>query len=455
MAIAVVTFLATISLYKPAPPKITSPANITYLSEIIKSDPARLEAALRFISELGLNITLTTPPRPQPTEITLSLNTTEAWAGDQVVATGVLTTRGKPLPRQLVAIFVEGKLAAFTTTGTDGRYRAAIAISIYKPRINITALYLPLPGSTYMPSRASTWLTVLYNTTQITLTAPTQVQWGKPLVVEITHNSSIQRRIYITLTNPTQRVELTTSTRDTAVVEIPTTNLMPGLYTLTAYTPGEGRLGPASASLQINITAKMPKMTITSPEIGIAGSAISISVRVEPPLNVTLYVGDRPFSGTIPLEITTGFTYVRAVTTPTPPYASISATTKLFVINPLQIGALTLAAASTAVILKTQRRKVEAVVREVLKAAPSEVMDVATREVLSALAHAFYKLGERKGHHYSRKMTYREYASIVEPYARDAACLWRIVHLAEKAVYSPHTPTSLEIREAWTCTERL
>jgi hypothetical protein len=52
-------------------------------------------------------------------------------------------------------------------------------------------------------------------------------------------------------------------------------------------------------------------------------------------------------------------------------------------------------------------------------------------------------------------MTYREYASSVEPYAKDPACLWRVVYIAEKAAYSPYSPSAVEIREAWLCTERL
>ncbi|MGB9705542.1 MAG: hypothetical protein ACPL3C_08830, partial [Pyrobaculum sp.] len=170
-AAAVAVLLTALSIYKPSPPKLVAPIDIEKLAELVKSDPALLEEAVRFMSELGINLTLRTPPKPQPTAITISINTTSVWAGDRVLVTGVLTSRGKPLAGQTVAVLVDGVPAAVTVTDSRGRYNATVAISVYRPRVNVTAVYLPLPGSPYMPSMASAHLSVLYHATTIAISA--------------------------------------------------------------------------------------------------------------------------------------------------------------------------------------------------------------------------------------------------------------------------------------------
>ena len=128
----------------------------------------------------------------------------------------------------------------------------------------------------------------------------------------------------------------------------------------------------------------------------------------------------------------------------------------MIVINPIQLALVVAAGLVVYKVASVQRRGgVEAVAKEVLAAVERRVLPVSAKEVLEVLAYAFYKAGERAGVHYQRRWTYREYAGMVALHVKSVDCLWRIVHLAEKALYSTHVPTSVEIREAWACAEQL
>jgi len=83
------------------------------------------------------------------------------------------------------------------------------------------------------------------------------------------------------------------------------------------------------------------------------------------------------------------------------------------------------------------------------------VLAIQAEEALRLLAHAFYILGERSGVRYSRMYTYREYAAKVTQHAKNQDCLRHIVNLAERAAYSPHTPTPAELAEGWRCLDQL
>ncbi|AET33451.1 hypothetical protein [Pyrobaculum ferrireducens] len=454
-AAAVAVLLTALSIYKPSPPKLVAPVDIEKLAELVKSDPALLEEAVRYMSELGVNLTLRAPPKPQPTAITISINASSIWAGDRVLVTGVLTSRGKPLAGQTVAVLVDGVPAAVTVTDSRGRYNATVAISVYRPRVNVTAVYLPLPGSPYMPSMASAHLSVLYHATTIAISAPSQVLWGAPLALNITLDPPAERRINIVLGNATTSILLSLKAQGSASVIIPTGNLTPGTYNLTVYVPGKGRLGPATARRTVDIIAESPVISLSAAGVEVAGFPPQFAVKVVPAVNISVYLGDKPLKGAIPLDTPTGWAVIRAVSMPSPPYASATASAYVFVVNPLQISAVIAAVLLAMKFVQGRLQRATNLVREVVEAAPRSPRNVVEEEALAVLARAFYKLGERSGLWYSRKMTYREYASSVEPYAKDPTCLWRVVYIAEKAAYSPYSPSAVEIREAWVCTERL
>jgi hypothetical protein len=455
VALAFAAVLVLLALIKPTAPTLTTPADLKALADIIKSDPALLAEAAAFLYKTRLNFTLPAPPSVAPTEIAISANTTATWAGSYVAVSGRLTSRGRPVAGALIAIYLQGRLAALTQTDAQGRFNASVYISAYVPRANITAVYAPLPGSPYAPSSASIQLRVLFNATKLTLSAPATVQWGDPLRIEIRQSPSVERQVVVALSNGTSTVVLRAVVKTAVVLEVPTAGLSPGNYTITATAQPRGPWAPASASVQVAVAAAKPQISLSVPPVLVAGAPAPLEVNAEPKLAVATYLGEMPLGGYVPLGVPTGPAVVRAVAQATPPYASAQVSAHVFVVNPVQVTIVAFAFFVAARRLRPRRRGLEEVRREVAEAAGRRPLPEKAKAALDLLAVAFHILGERAGIRYNKRMTYREYAARVESYAKDKRCLKKIVELAERSVYSPRAPTPQEISEAWICAGRL
>lgn len=455
MALAFAAVLVLLVLIKPTAPTLTTPADLKALADIIKSDPALLAEATAFLNKTRLNFTLPAPPSVAPTEIAISANTTATWAGSYVAVSGRLTSRGRPVAGALIAIYLQGRLAALTQTDAQGRFNASVYISAYVPRANITAVYAPLPGSPYAPSSASIQLRVLFNTTKLTLSAPATVQWGDPLRIEIRQSPSVERQVVVALSNGTSTVVLRAVVKTAVVLEVPTAGLSPGNYTITATAQPRGPWAPASASVQVAVAAAKPQISLSVPPVLVAGAPAPLEVNAEPKLAVATFLGEMPLGGYVPLGVPTGPAVVRAVAQATPPYASAQVSAHVFVVNPVQVTIVAFAFFVAARRLRPRRRGLGEVRREVAEAAGRRPLPEKAKAALDLLAVAFHILGERAGIRYNKRMTYREYAARVESYAKDKRCLKKIVELAERSVYSPRAPTPQEISEAWICAGRL
>ncbi|MCX8137759.1 hypothetical protein [Pyrobaculum aerophilum] len=448
--------LIIMAVYKPSEPMLTSPADISSLVEIVRADPQLLAEVSRFLSEAGLNITIKTPPKPKPTELSLLVNSSEVVAGGFLEVRGALTSNNRPLVNETVAIFIEGRAAAVVSTDGKGVFKAVVRISVYKPLVNITAVYIPLPGSAYLPSRASVAVRVLYNKSELQISAPEVVLWGSPVEVNISQQPPVARMAIVRIGNGTWSYEVKVELRSRAIVYLPTWNLGPGVYNISVYAPGTGVFAPAYAVGRVKIEALTPQMSLRAPQFIVAGLPVNVEAVLNPPLNFTILLANREFKGAVPLDISTGFVNLVAVSRPKPPFALVSASATVFVINPVQLAVVAVAGLVAYKMTFAQRRGgVKEVAREVLVAVKGRVLPISAKEVVDALAFAFFKAGERAGIRYQRTWTYREYASMVAPYVKSVDCLWRVVHLAEKTLYSTYVPTSVEIRDAWACAEQL
>ena len=477
MALAFAAVLALAALIKPTAPTLTTPVDLRALANIIKSDPALLAEAVVFLNQTHLNVTSPTPsnatnvtsptpsnatnvtsPTPSnaaPTEMAIGANATAARAGSHVAVSGGLTSRGRPVAGALIAIYLQGRLAALALTDARGRFNASVYISAYVPLANITAVYVPPPGSPYAPSSASIQLRVLFNATELALSVPATVRWGDPLRIEIRQSPPVERQVVVALSNGTSTVLLRAVVRDEAVLEVPTAGLGPGNYTIKATAQPKGPWAPASASAQVAVAAAEPQISLRAPPVLVAGAPAPLEVYVEPKLAVATFLGETPLGGYVPLEAPTGPAVVRAVARAAPPYASAQASAQVFVVNPIQVGSAAAALFVVARRLRLRRGGLEEVRREVAEAAGRRPLPERAEAALDLLAEAFHVLGERAGVRYNRMMTYREYAARVGSYAKDRRCLKKIVELAERSVYSPYVPTSQEISEARICAGRL
>jgi len=452
VAVATALLLLVVALYRPAGPQLAPTPDIRQLVELVKSDPDLRRLILPYAEELGIQLAVK-PQRPTPTNITLHVQPGKVVAGGAVVASGVLNTSRGPLPRQLVAIYVDKTLATFAATDDKGRFQAELRIGVYKPQVEIRAVYKPLPGEPYLESNATATVEVLYNKTTLRLSAPRQVKWGEVLTIYIRQDPPIQRVVRISVGGSTYVVE----TRGETAVDVPTAALTPGVQNITAYAEDVGPYAPATATDAVEIVAETPQARLEAPPVLIAGLPAEIRYSVTPNVSAVLYIAGRPYNGSVPLDVATGFYDLVLLTAQAPPYVSTSATQRVFIINAANFVPLAAAAAVASILAKRAREEeMEELYREVRDAAPqSAVLTIQAQEALRLLAHAFHILGERSGVRYSRMYTYREYAAKVTQHAKNQDCLRYIVNLAERAAYSPHTPTPAELAEGWRCLDQL
>ncbi|MEM1567615.1 MAG: hypothetical protein QW680_11775 [Pyrobaculum sp.] len=450
LAVAIAAALiVVIAAQKIQPPKVIAPINITHLAEIIRSNPQLYEALVRYLAELGIETP--TPPVARPTNITIELNQTAVLAGSAVLVKGRLTAQDRPLSDKIIAIYLDGRLAAYAKTDSQGEYKAVVKIDIYKPQATIKAEFKPLPNEFYRSSNATATIKILYYNTEIRLNAPKTAVWGDEITIQIAQYPPVQRKVAITAGAYTTVITITNS----ATIAIPTSMLSPGAQQIVAYAEPAGPYAPAANYTQIIITAEKPQITLLAPRIAIAGAPIDIKINVTPPLQYSVYIGGRSFTNAVPIETPTGPAAITVKTKPSPPYAAAEISATLYVINILQLAPLTLIPIIAVTLRKAVSTTLSQIAAEVSSAAPRRVFTLIEQEVITLLAHVFYKLGERSGRHYQRKMTYREYAKIVEKHAFDPNCLKYVVELAERTFYSPITPTPIEMQTAWICAQRL
>ena len=192
---------------------------------------------------------------------------------------------------------------------TDGKgvFKAVVRISVYKPLVNITAVYIPLPGSAYLPSRASVAVRVLYNKTELQISASEVVLWGSPVEVNISQQPPVARMAIVRIGNGTWSYEVKVELRSRAIVYLPTWNLDPGVYNISVYAPGAGVFAPAYAVRRVRVDALTPQISIRAPRLVVAGLPVDVGVEVSPPLNFTVFLASKEFGGVVPLDVSTGF----------------------------------------------------------------------------------------------------------------------------------------------------
>ncbi|MEM4896715.1 MAG: hypothetical protein QXT13_01930 [Pyrobaculum sp.] len=73
-----------------------------------------------------------------------------------------------------MAILIEGRAVSAVSTDNKGEFRAVVKMSIYKPLVNVAVVYVPLPSSAYLPSKASAAVRVLFKKTEFQISVPEQ-----------------------------------------------------------------------------------------------------------------------------------------------------------------------------------------------------------------------------------------------------------------------------------------
>jgi hypothetical protein len=223
----------------------------------------------------------------RPTEVTLEIEPTTAFVGDDIRFEGVLTSGQEPLAGREVDILLNSSRYVTVTTDTYGHFQGMLTVPYwYVPELNLQALYYPRDEDIgfYISSLSPViTLKVLFYEAQLEITVEdkaypgletvlsgrfdcgqsppldqreVEIYWDDVLITEFVAQSAFTRRIGI----------------DAAVAV--------GKHSITVSAAAAGRYSPVVASVVLNVTRATPILDINTPKVAMIPWSIGVAGRL-------------------------------------------------------------------------------------------------------------------------------------------------------------------------------
>ena len=303
----------------------------------------------------------------KPTELTLSLNTTNLFVGESLYASGKLTSDGQNLPNRTVTLFLDEEQAATAITSPDGSYHALIKIPYnYVHTMTTKALYAPVGNDTgvYLASLSPLiTVDVIFYETKLETTVPDEAHPGLPITISgkvmSEDGSPLNERKVSVLSNGNLLAEAETGIAGLFEMQVtfgPQTPTVPQNLTI-AVEPKDVYAGTLQEKT-LNIVKIATRIEVSAPSFAIlpAGIHVDGSVKsVTGPLQdatvtlelMTSYVvaktdRDGRFNATLNVILNTVFAgsqELRATAVPAEPWQAPAQTvTGVFIMNPVNVG---------------------------------------------------------------------------------------------------------------------
>lgn len=313
------------------------------------------------------------------TRIVIYTNASRITAGSSLKVIGrLLSSSGEPVINATITLLLNGNSIAITKTSNGGWFNLTISsISVYRHLINLTALFNPSIYSTYLPTRGSVAVTVMFYNSTIIANA-TSPLWGEPVIIRGFTNGS-GRLLIIKIDS--MAINATTNGLGFFNASIPTYSLKPGVYTLSIYAEPYGPYAPASLNINIAVNGLKPQIAVQAPPIMFTGVPANVVLMLKPinasGINVTLMIpgginetvslfnDSLKVPVKIPLITGSGIYELGIVTSAKPPYSEAITYIKVAVINILQIIIPTLFA--LLIVVALQKVKAASTANESLK----------------------------------------------------------------------------------------
>ncbi|OGO30984.1 MAG: hypothetical protein A2Z29_01165 [Chloroflexi bacterium RBG_16_56_11] len=221
-----------------------------------------------------------------PTEITLEINPGQAFVGDDIVATGQLRGKNRPLSEKTLGILIDGRTVASVSTGTDGLYSVEFPLPYeYTGETTAMAEYKPTghDSDIFLAGRSPpVTIESYFYPTLLKMTAPDKLYPGFPFTVsgEITGPEGLRERdIRVYLDN----IELKTAKaagRFSLSINLPA-SIVPGKNELEVVVPPEKRSAGAAARQSVHVSimtyyidTKVPSVVLLPSALPLAGTVI-------------------------------------------------------------------------------------------------------------------------------------------------------------------------------------
>jgi len=303
-----------------------------------------------------------------PTELSLSITPASVFVGDNITASGRLTSDGNPLANRKLTLFLDNE-PLVTTTDFNGSYATEITIPYkYVSTMTLSAVYTASDYDigTYL-GRASSPVVVntMSHFTLLEVSAPETAHPGLPITISGQVSSTgdnIERTIKVLWDN-TQLAEETIQGQFSLKIT-PPPQTSTGKHSLTVVATPQGHYSSASESLTINILTQIPiQADVQVPQVVIIPKSIQISGKVshnlapvqdarvslafEQSSSKTETANDGSFTTSVDVPLDLSLVSPHQLTTTIEPveslYAPLQIKRQIFTVNPLNIGLMLVA----------------------------------------------------------------------------------------------------------------
>jgi hypothetical protein len=435
----------------------------------------------------------------QPTELSLSLNPTIAYVGGNVSASGMLTSNGQALSDRTIALLLDDQQVASATTSSDGSYRATIMIPYeYIDNLTAEALYTPTGGDTgvYLASVSpSLTVGVLFYDTKLEATVPNQANPGLAITVNgnVTSEDGLplsQRTVSLFFDGALLAEAETVSDGVFLVQATLSAQTSTGSHSLNVTVGPSGVYAGAYQESTMNVVkmaskidVKVPSFVVLPAGIYVEGKATSafspvglaaVTIDVASASVDTETSANGEFNATLKMPLNLVFVGVQEVDVkvePAEPWQASSQTqVSVFIVNPVNLGLASSVFVVIGAVLSTkwgkpkpekgeggEKKQVvsalalqpESLGSVVILRESEFMLEVVREKVLEAYVKAMRTIESLNGISLQPQMTLREFLHDAQPKLGEAVNPFSdLTALAEKALYSPHSPEMKEVAKA-------
>ncbi len=420
------------------------------------------------------------------TNLTLFLVPPATPVGGVFLAVGVLLSNEGPLPGRLIEVKVDGVRAAATYTFVNGVYIAVVkAPYAFVEQARVQAVYVPrgsdLEKYAYSESEVES-LALIFQRTSLLVHAPGSSYVGMPLTINgavmVDGRPSPNREVDVFLSGVLVGRAFSDEEGCFALSFTPPAT-KPKSLTLKVTSPPVGLASDASSSISVELVQADVELSLRAPSFIVLPSPIV----VEGSFNSTLPCSGRgvvevklggavklveaedgAFKANVTLPLLSSMSGLYSLEVYVKPMEAWNgarrASTRVLVINPLNLALAFLLATVVVAALRRRGRELTLEVEGLAEAQPISVarhvpqallaeLSGARREVLEAYRTALRKVEEATGLYLQPSHTLREYLGLVADGLGDRLePFTKLTELAERALYAEREPSFDEVEEA-------
>ena len=432
----------------------------------------------------------------EPTVLTLNLNATNVFVGGYIAASGVLSSNGQVLPNRNISILLSGMQVATAVTDTNGSFDAMMTIPYtYVHVMAAQAMYTPTGGdaNVYSASLSSAVpINVNFYLTELNMSAADVAYPALPLIVSglVTSQAGIPlsgRTVKLLFDNSTASLTQSDSKGYFSTQMMISSQALIGSHSLKVTVDAAGVYAGVDQQKTLRIQQMVSTVNVQAPSFVLLPTAIQISgtvnsnsgllnnanVSVEFDSNsvVTETLKNGSFNVRMKAPLNAGFGGIQSLKVtvkPQQPWEAVTQEqTNVFVLNAVGLGFALVSSVSVGFVTYSRFTKSKA--KKELKNASRNALVLPSSEaagpnaspkpefklrgakgkVLQAYVKALKSVESATGNSLRLDVTLREFLQESEPKLGEAAAQFgQLTRMAEKALYSSHTPEEQDLSKA-------